>query len=172
MVKRPSYRTNDRIRAPEVRVIDAKGKQLGVMPTKDALALAREKELDLVEVAPSAQPPVTKIVDLKRWLFQREKQKKGGKKEKRSELKEVRLRPNIDVHDLKVRVVRAEKFLKGGDRVKLTVVFRGREFTHPEVGLEKIKKVTELLREVGRPEKDPEKIGRGYEVLIVPKKNA
>lgn len=170
MVKNPFYKTNEKIKSPKVRVIDQKGKQLGVLDTKEALEMAQGEGLDLVEVAPSAKPPVAKILNYKKWLFQREKQSKEGKKEKRSELKELRIGPNIGDHDLERRVSRAEEFLKAGDKVKLTVFFRGRQRAHPEVGLEKINRVTKLLKEVGKPEKDPVRSARGYEVILVPRK--
>ncbi|MEX2053608.1 MAG: translation initiation factor IF-3 [Patescibacteria group bacterium] len=166
-VKRPSYRTNERIHAPEIRVIDEDGSQLGVMATRAALESARSRGLDLVEVAPSAQPPVVRIINYKRWLFEREKQK-GEAGERRSELKELRFRPNIGENDLRVRTRRAEDFLKGGDKVKLTVVFRGREAAHPELGLEKLRFVVDLLKEFGKMEKEPERFGRGYEVTLIP----
>ncbi len=170
MVRAPFYKINERIRAPKVRVIDQKGEQLGILATNEALKKAREKGLDLVEVAPSAEPPVAKILNYKKWLFQKEKQKKEKKREKRSELKELRIGPNIGDHDLERRVSRAEDFLKAGDKVKLTVFFRGRQRVHPEVGLEKINRVTKLLKEVGKPEKDPARSARGYEVILVPVK--
>lgn len=166
-----SYRTNERIRAPQVRVIDENGQQLGVMPTAEALNTAKSRGVDLVEVAPFAQPPVVRIIDYKRWLFQREKQKEG-RKESKTELKELRIRPNIGENDLRLRVRRAEGFLRAGDKVKLAVIYRGREITHPEIGLQKIKTVSELLREVGKPEKDPERFERGYEVTFIPVRNA
>jgi len=168
MVKALFYTTNERIRSPKVRVIDQKGKQLGVLDTKEALEMAQSEGLDLVAVAPSAKPPVAKILNYKKWLFQKEKQRKEGKKEKRSELKELRIGPNIGDHDLERRVSRAEEFLKAGDKVKLSVFFRGRQRAHPEVGLEKINRVIGLLKEVGKPEKDPARSARGYEVILVP----
>jgi translation initiation factor IF-3 len=171
-LKKPSYRTNDWIRASELRVIGEDGKDLGVMATKAARETARSKGLDLVEVAPSAQPPVARIINYKRWLFEREKQK-GEASEKRSELKELRFRPNIGENDLRLRARRAEDFLRDGDKVKLAVVFRGREAAHPEIGLEKIRLLTELLKEVGKLDKDPVRAERGYEVILLPiKKNA
>src|SRR3989344_1453445 len=166
-IKRPSYRTNEWIRTPELRVIDEGGKQLGVMATRAALEAARSKGLDLVEVAPSAQPPVARIINYKRWLFEREKQK-GETTEKRSELKELRFRPNIGENDLRLRARRAEDFLRGGDKVKLTVVFRGREAAHPEIGLEKNRGLAETLKKVGKKEKDPVRVERGYEVMLLP----
>lgn len=171
MVSKPSYRINERIRAPQVRVIAEDDQQMGVMGTAEALRAAQEKGLDLVEVAPSAQPPVVRIINYKRWLFEREKQKGEGK-ERKTELKELRIRPNIGENDLRLRVRRAEDFLKSGDKVKLTVIYRGRELSHPEIGLQKIKIVSELLREVGKPEKEPSRFERGYEVIFIPVKNA
>jgi translation initiation factor IF-3 len=166
-IKRPSYRTNERIRVPEVRVIDEDGKQLGVMATMAALESARSRGLDLVEVAPSAQPPVVRIINYKRWIFEREKQK-GEASEKRSELKELRFRPNIGENDLRLRARRAEDFLRSGDKVKLTVVFRGREAAHPELGLEKIRLLTDMLKEFGKMEKEPARFDRGYDVMLLP----
>lgn len=164
MVKN-SYRINEAIRAEEVRVVGEKGKT-EVMSLEAAIARAHEEGLDLVEIAPSAKPPVVRIIDFQRFLFQQEKKesKKGGK----SQLKEFRIGPNIGENDLEVRTRRAEEFLRAGDRVKLTVVFRGREITHPEVGLAKMKQMTNLLKEVGLSEKDPERLGRTYEVIINP----
>jgi len=168
MVKKSSYRINHQIKSREVRVVDDQGEQLGVMETSEALKLSQKRELDLVEVAPSAKPPVVRVLDYKRWLFQKEKEE--GKKKIRTQLKELRIRPNIGDNDLEVRVRKAEEFLKDGDRVKLTVFFRGREIAHPEIGLEKIRRVTELLKGIGEPEKDPIRIGRGYEVTFIPSK--
>lgn len=165
-----SYRVNEEIKAAEVRIIDDKGKQVGVMPRQKALELAKEKELDLVEVAPSAKPPVVKIINVKHFLFQREKQEKAAKKGGKSELKEFRIRPNIGENDLGIRVRRAEEFLKEGNQVKLTVVFRGRENAHPEIGLAKIKIMLEQLKEVGIPEKEPERLGKIIEVVINPRR--
>jgi len=171
MVGKVSYHINEAIRVPTVRVIDEDGKPVGILPTSEALEQARKRSLDLVEVAPGANPPVVRIMNLKRWLFEREKHA-NGKKEKRSELKELRIRPNIGENDLRMRSERAEEFLKDNNKVKLTVVFRGRELSHPELGVEKLKKMIELLREVGKPEKEPERWERGYEVTLTPRKNA
>ena len=165
MVGKPSYKINHQIKSPELRVIDEKGEQLGVMDTSAALKLALERELDLVEVAPGAQPPVAKILDFKKWLFQREKEEK---KQQRSELKELRIRPNIGDNDLEIRARRAEDFLGNGDKVKLTVVLRGRERAHPDVGLAKLNRLIDLLKEEGKPEKDPVVTGNGYEATLIP----
>ncbi len=166
-ITQASYRLNQQIRSPQVRVIGEEGEQLGVMETTQALKLAGEKGLDLVEVAPNAQPPVVRVLDFKKWLFQREKEEK---KQPKTTLKEFRIRPNIGGKDLEVRVERAEGFLKDGHKVKLTVLFRGREKAHPELGLEKIKLVEDQLKGVGKPEKEPKSIGRGYEVTFIPVK--
>ncbi len=171
MTRKSSYRLNEAIRASEVRVIDRTGKQIGILPTAAAQELARRDGLDLVEVSPNAHPPVVRIVDLKRWLFERER-KGVAKAGRKSELKEFRIRPNIGENDLALRVRRAEGFLKKGDKVKLTVVFRGREISHPEVGLEKLKRMVELLKEFGKPEGDPVRTERGYELNIVTKRSA
>ena len=166
-ISQPSYRLNQQIKSPQIRVIDENDEQLGVMETSQALKLAAERGLDLVEVAQNAQPPVVRILDYKKWLFQREKEEK---KQPKTSLKEFRVRPNIGEKDLEVRVRRAEGFLKAGHKVKLTVIFRGREMAHQDIGLEKIKLVTDLLKGVGKPEKEPKQIGRGYEVTFIPVK--
>src|SRR3990172_5659946 len=166
-ISQPSYRLNQQIKSPQIRVIDENDGQLGVMETSQALQLAAERGLHLVEVAPNAQPPVVRILDYKKWLFQRGKEEK---KEPKTSLKEFRVRPNIGEKDLEVRVRRAEGFLKAGHKVKLNVIFRGREMAHQEIGLEKIKLVTDLLKGVGKPEKEPKQIGRGYEVTFIPVK--
>ena len=165
MVEQAKYRLNQQIRSAQVMVINEKGEQLGVMDTSQALKVALERELDLVEVAPGANPPVARILDYKKWLFQREKEEK---KQPRTTLKELRIRPNIGGRDLEVRVGRAEKFLKSGHKVKLTVIFRGREMAHPQLGLDKIKFVTDLLKGIGKLEREPKSIGRGYEVTFIP----
>lgn len=166
-MSKPSYRVNERIRSPQVRVIAADGQQLGVMDTAEALRSAREKGLDLVEVAPSAQPPVARVINYKRWLFEREKQK-GEKPERKGKLKELKFYPSMGENDLRLRAQRAEGFLQAGDKVKLTVVFRGRELAHPEIGLEKIRLLIDILKESGKIEKEPERMGRNYFVILAP----
>lgn len=166
-----SYRINQNIKVKEVRLIDQKGEQLGVMETSRALAIAKDRRLDLVEVSPSAKPPVCKLLDFKRLLLEKRKKEKTAKKKgTRVELKEIRIKPNIGEADLNVRARRAEEFLKEGKRVKLTVVYRGREMSHPEVGLEKINKMLEALREVARIEGEPTRRGRTMEALLIPRK--
>lgn len=166
-----SYKINQNIKAKEVRLIDQKGEQLGVMEISRALAIAKDRKLDLVEVSPSAKPPVCKLLDFKRFLLEKKRKEKTAKrKSTKVELKEIRIKPNIGEADLNVRARRAEEFLKEGNRVKLTVVYRGREMSHPEVGLEKINKMLEALKEVAKIEGEPTRRGRAMEALLVPRK--
>ena len=123
------------IRVREVRVIDDEGQQLGVLPTADALALAQERGLDLVEVAPTAVPPVCKILDYGQYKYEIQKRERETKKKQKSQtFKEIRFRVKIDTHDLQTKTRRASEFLDDGDRVKVTVQFRGRELNHPQLG--------------------------------------
>ena len=144
---------------------------MGVMETSRALAIAKDRKLDLVEVSPSAKPPAAKLLDFQRFLLEQKKKEKVAKQRTtKTGLKEIRIKPNIGEADLNVRAKRAEEFLKGGDRVKLTVVYRGREITHPEVGLEKINKLTEVLKEVAKVGESPMRRGRTMEVILIPRR--
>lgn len=168
---RISYRINQNIKAPEIRLINQKGKQVGVVKTAKALETAKKEGLDLVEVAPSAKPPVAKLLDFKRFLAEQKKEERiAQKRSAKTELKELRFNPNIGEADLNVRVKRAEEFLKKGDRVKLTVVYRGREAAHLEVGLNKINKMVELLKEVAKIVEGPTHRGKTVEAFLVPRK--
>ena len=145
---------------------------MGVMQIQDALALAQERELDLVEVAPGAEPPVCRLLDYGRFRYEQSKKEKEAKKSQRSvELREVRLRPNIGQHDLdaKERIVR--KLLDTGAKVKLTVIFRGRSITHPELGVVLLRKVAESLQEVSKLEKAPSMEGRMLSIILAPSKS-
>lgn len=171
--KRRFYRINQYIQASKVRVVDEKGKQIGVMPLNQALKQAQEKELDLVEVAPKAQPPVCKIIDFKKFRFQEEKrQKENKKKSKKVELKQVRLRPFIAENDFNFRIRRAKKFLKDGDKVKITVFFRGREITKKDFGYELLKKTIEKLSSLAEVEIEPKFTGRQMEIILKPTKRS
>ena len=157
------------IRIREVRVIDDEGQQLGVMPTFEALALAQEKGLDLVEVAPTAVPPVCRILDngqYKNELQKREREQK--KKQKSQTFKEVRLGVKVDVHDLQVKARRAGQFLEHGDRVKVTVRFRGREISHANLGRDLLMRTAELLTEHGTIERQPLLEGRSMYIIMAP----
>jgi translation initiation factor IF-3 len=152
---------------PEVRVIDDEGKQLGVMPTAEALELARSKDLNLVEVAANAVPPVCRILDYGKFKYEEEKKERAAKKHQHtSELKELRLRPRTDDHDLEVRARAARKFLEDGHKVRLVVRFRGRESTHPEVARAQIDHIAERLTDIAVVERAPEMEGRGMYAIL------
>lgn len=164
------YRVNERIRAPKVRLIDPKGKQVGVVSLSAALEKAKKAGLDLVEIAPKVRPPVCKILDFKKFLLeQKEKRREARKKSHKVELKQFRLRPNIDQNDLQLRINRAKKFLEEGNQVKLVMLFRGREITHREVGEEKIKVFVEGVADVGKITKEPKLKGKVLTLTMGPK---
>lgn len=144
------------IRIPQVRVIDEEGNQLGVMPTPKALEMAQDRGLDLVEVAPMAAPPVTKFLDFGQYKYDLTKKEKEAKRRQRSvTFKEVRLSPKIGIGDFETKVHRAIEFLSEGDRIKVTVRFRGRELTHPELGRNLLTKFTDLVKDHGVAERTP-----------------
>ncbi len=160
-------RTNEMIRIREVRVIDDEGQQLGVMPTARALALAQDKGLDLVEVAPTAVPPVCRILDYGQYKYELQKREREAKKKQKSQtFKEIRLRVKIDVNDLRTKLRRAAEFLDEGDRVKVTVQFRGREMTHANLGRDLLVKAADLLAEHGTVERQPLLEGRSMYIVM------
>jgi translation initiation factor IF-3 len=162
---------NERIRAREIRVIDDDGTQLGIMSPRDALAIARERGIDLIEVAPQAQPPVCKIMDYGKFKYeQAKKEKESAKKHKQSELKGIQMFPNIEEHDFEVKVRSAIKFLEEGDKVKVTVRFKGRQITHPEFGRQQLEKVVQMTSQVGQVEKPPAMEGRMMTMILSPLK--
>jgi translation initiation factor IF-3 len=149
-------RVNQMIRIPQVRVIDEEGNQLGIMPTPRALEMAQERGLDLVEVAPMASPPVTRFLDFGQYKYELTKREKENKRRQRSvTFKEVRLSPKIGQGDFETKVHRAIEFLEDGDRIKVTVRFRGRELTHPELGRSLLSKFSEQVKEHGVVERMP-----------------
>lgn len=156
---------------PEVRVTLEEGnEQVGVMPIKEAMQLAIEKGLDLVEISPTAKPPVCKIMDYGKYRFEQSKREKEVKKNQKSfNIKEVKLRPNIEEHDFETKAKNGEKFLKGGDKVKVTIMFRGREITHPEGGLALCEKMAERLADAGVVEKPAKVEGRNMTMILAPK---
>jgi translation initiation factor IF-3 len=167
----PEHRTNERIRVSPVRVIDADGEQIGVIPTREALDLARHQNLDLVEVAPHSRPPVCKILDYGRFVFEREKKAKQAKRhQQKTETKQVKVRPNISDHDLATKLGNAERFLRDGYQVKLTIMFRMRELRRPENGYELLTRATEHLADVARVEvpPPPELHGRDLSMVFRP----
>ncbi len=161
---------NEEIRDKEVRVIDSEGNQLGVMPIEEALRLAEEKNTDLVKIAPQAKPPVCKIMDYGKYRFEQAKREKEAKKNQRViEIKEVRLSLNIDTHDFETKVGHAVKFLKGGNRVKVSIRFRGREMAHPENGLVTMSKFADACSEFGTVEKPAKLEGRSMLMFLAAK---
>jgi translation initiation factor IF-3 len=160
-------RVNQMIRIPQVRVVDEEGAQLGVMPTAQALELAQERGYDLVEVAPMASPPVVKFLDFGQYKYELTKRDKEAKRRQRSvTFKEVRLTPKIGVGDFDTKVHRAIEFLEDGDRIKVTVRFRGRELTHPELGRNMLARFTDRIKEHGTPERAPLLEGKSMHLTV------
>ena len=162
---------NEEIREKEVRVIGKDGAQLGIMPIKDALEVAAKENMDLALIAPKAVPPTCKIMDYGKFKFEESKREKENRKnQKVVDTKEVRLSPSIDTHDFETKLRNAIKFLKGGDKVKVTVRFRGREVHHSAVGEELLNKFAEGAAEVGIVDKKPKLEGRNMAMFMSPKK--
>lgn len=165
------YRLNHYIQAREVRVVDEKGKQIGVLSTEKALKQAQKKGLDLVEVAPNAKPPVCKIIDFKKFKFlESKKEQQEKRKTKKVGLKEIKFRPFIAENDLNFRLRRAEKFLKEGNKVKIAVVFRGREITKKDFGYQLIEKSLAKLKPFSEVDFKPKLVGRRLEIILRPAK--
>jgi len=161
---------NEEIREKEVRLIDVDGTQLGIVPIKKALEIANERRLDLVNVAPTANPPVCRILDYGKYKYElTKKEKEARKNQKIINVKEIRLTPNIEEHDLQVKANRAIEFLKDGDKVKVSVRFKGREMGHTEMGEEVLKDFLKLVDEYGKVEKEAKMEGRNLVVILVPK---
>lgn len=162
---------NEQIRDREVRLIGENGQQLGVMPVKEALKIAREAELDLVKVAPGAKPPVCKIVDYGKYRYeQARKEKDAKKKQKTIEIKEIRMSPNIDTNDLNTKVNAARKFIEKGARVKVTLRFRGREMAHVQTSRVILDKFAEMLSDVAVVDKAPKMEGRSMMMFLTEKR--
>ncbi len=160
-------RINRAIRVPEVRLIDEDGEQLGVVPTPQALEMARQKDLDLVEVAANAVPPVCKLLDYGRFKYEQTKKEREAKKHQHaSELKELRLRPGTDEHDLDVRARNARRFIEEGHKVRLLVRFRGREAAHPEIARAQINRIARSLRDIAIIEQGPLMEGRSMFAVL------
>lgn len=169
--KKVFYRTNDRIIGQQFRVLDAENKQIGVLSRLEALNLARDQELDLVEIAGTAQPPVVKIIDLNKFLYQQSKKKQEEKKKaKVSETKEVRLGPFMSDHDLAVVVRKARDFLEDGDKIKFVLKFRGRQITHPEFGYRTIDKVVAQLADVSKIDREARMEGKQLVAVLSPER--
>ncbi len=164
-------RINRRIRVPEVRVVMEDGEQLGVLSTQDALRRAESLGLDLVEVSPMAKPPVCKIMDYGKFKYQQKRKAADAKKKQQViELKEVKFRPKTDIHDFEVKVNRLRSFLGEGNKGKVTIMFRGREIVHPEIGQEMLKRVSEALHDEALIESSPRMEGRQMVMILAPQK--
>jgi translation initiation factor IF-3 len=162
-------RVNERIRIPQVRVIAADGQQVGVMSTRDALTMAREQDLDLVEVSPDANPPVCRIMDFGKFKYEQSKRaRKAKRKQHVMHVKEIKLRLKIEDHDYLFKVNNAKKFLEGRDKVKFTVTFRGREFDRVEQGNQLLEHVIKDLASNGQVESPPRREGRTLVMVMVP----
>lgn len=162
---------NENIRFPEIRLIDSDGAQLGIVTPKDAMKLAEEKELDLVLVSDKATPPVCRIMDYGKYKFEQEKRaREARKRQHNAEVKEVKMRYKIDDHDYNVRVKNAQRFLKSGDKVKATVMFRGREIQHAELAEKLLMRMAKDLEEVAEIQQAPKREGRNMMMLLSPKK--
>jgi translation initiation factor IF-3 len=162
------FRVNRQIRIPEVRLIDEKGAQIGIVPTQDALKKAEEVGLDLVEVSPTARPPVCRILDFGKFKYAQRKKEKGTHS-RASQLKELRVRPAIDKHDLEYRLDAGRKFLEQGHKVQVVCIFRGRQMAHPEHGYQVMKQVADTLGDISKIEMSPKLMGRRMTMLLAHK---
>ena len=163
-------RINDEIRVPRVLLIDQHGEKQGIMPTSSALEAASEAGLDLVEVSPTADPPVCKILDFGKFKFQEQKKKnEARKRQKLVEVKEIKLRPNIDIHDYGVKAKAMQRFFEEGDKVKVTLRFRGGEMRHPELGMKLLQQVRSDFDPVAKVEYEPRMEGRQMIMILAPR---
>ncbi|HEX7031086.1 MAG TPA: translation initiation factor IF-3 [Gammaproteobacteria bacterium] len=166
-------RRNDEIRVPKVRVIDAEGEQIGVLATRDALEMAAEQGLDLVEVSPNAEPPVCRIMDFGKYLFeQKKKAQVAKKKQSQVQIKEVKFRPGTEEGDYKVKLKNLTRFLEEGDKAKVTLRFRGREMLHQDLGRKLLERVRNDLEELAVVEQFPRLEGRQMVMMLGPKKKS
>ncbi|USQ78041.1 translation initiation factor IF-3 [Ornithinimicrobium cryptoxanthini] len=164
-------RINDRIRVPEVRLVGPNGEQVGIVRVEDALRLAAEADLDLVEVAPMARPPVAKLMDFGKYKYEAAvKAREARKNQVNTIIKEIKLRPKIDSHDYETKKGHVVRFLKGGDKVKVTIMFRGREQSRPELGFRLLQKLAEDVAELGFVESSPKQDGRNMVMVLGPAK--
>ncbi len=152
--------------------MDTDGNQLGIMPVREALRIAEERQLDLVEIAPQAKPPVCRIMDFGKYKYeQSKKEKEARKKQKIVEIKEIKLRPNIEDHDFFVKVRNASRFLREGDKVKATIIFRGREIVHTQLGKQLLVRLSEELKDLGNVERQPKLEGKNMIMILTPRQD-
>jgi translation initiation factor IF-3 len=169
--ERDPVRTNERIRVKEVRLIDEKGEQVGVVETKDAMERARNVDLDLVEVAPDARPPVARLLDYSKYKYEQEqKAKQARKHQTQVNVREIKLRPKIADHDYETKKGHVVRFLRGLDKVKVTIMFRGREQAHPERGRALLQRLYDDISELATIEQEPQQEGRNMHMLVAPSK--
>ncbi|MEZ0397112.1 MAG: translation initiation factor IF-3 [Anaerolineales bacterium] len=165
------YRVNEGIRSPEVRLIGPTGENIGVVAIREALRIAREAELDLVEVSPTANPPVCRVMDFGKFLYEREKKEREARKSQtKIEVKEIRLRPKTTDHHREFKVEDARRWLEHNMKVRVTIRFRGREITYPEIALEDLKEIAQSLSDVSIVEQPPAIEGRGMSMMLAPSK--
>ncbi|WP_434510806.1 translation initiation factor IF-3 [Desulfitobacterium sp. AusDCA] len=165
-------RINDEIRAREVRLVGEEGEQLGIVQLREALQIAMDKSVDLVEIAPTAKPPVCKLMDYGKYKYeQAKKDKEARKKQRTTEIKEVKLRPNIENHDFETKARNAQRFLTDGDKVKVTIMFRGREITHPDLGKTLCLRLAEFCKAEASIEREPKLEGRNMIMILTPAKH-
>jgi translation initiation factor IF-3 len=171
--ERDQTRINERIRVPEVRLIDEEGQQVGIIPTREALRIAQDKDLDLVEVAPDAKPPVCRILDYSKYKYEQvQKQKAARKHQQQINVREIKFRPKIAQHDYDTKKGHVMRFLKARDKVKVTIMFRGREMAHPERGEMILNRLAEELQELAVVEQRPQQDGRNMTMMLAPTRQA
>lgn len=171
--ERDTTRINDRIRVPKVRLIGADGEQLGILDTPDALKRAQDADLDLVEVAPNSKPPVTRLLDYSKYKYEQEqKQKAARKHQQQVNVREIKLRPKIADHDYETKKGHVERFLRHNNKVKITIMFRGREQAHPERGRALLQRLFEDLDGLATIESEPLQEGRNMSMMLAPAKSA
>ena len=162
-------RSNNRINSPEVQVIASNGENLGILNTNEAIAMAKEEGLDLIEIAPNAKPPVCKIIDMGKYKYDAQKKaNKAKKKQKKIEIKEIKLRPVTETHDYQFKIKHAQKFISKGDKVRFTIRFKGRELQHSHLGNELMNKIKEDMQDIGKVELDAKFDGKQMIMVIQP----
>jgi translation initiation factor IF-3 len=165
-----AIRVNERIRVPQVRLVDEEGNMMGIKATKEALEIARERGFDLVEVSPNASPPVCRIMDYGKYKYEQSKKaRRARKKQHTMQVKEIKMRPKIEAHDYGFKMNHARRFLEHNNKVKFSLIFRGREVTHPDIGLNILKRVAGELSEIASVEVGPKKEGMAMMMVLCPK---
>ena len=170
LISKDGFRVNEEIKAQEIRLVGETGEQLGIMSPRDAMQIAEENGLDLVEVAPAAKPPVCKIMDVGRYKYEQSKREREARKRQHLiSVKEVKLRPNIEDNDFTTKIRNAIRFLEEGDKVKVTIMFRGREMSHTDLGRDLLARVADVVKDQGNVERSAKIEGRNMSIIISPK---